>query len=65
MGMFDFNGDGRTDMGEHFIGCQIFKDVTGPSSGGGKPRGRTDGFTVFIVIVFVFWLLCQVCDMMY
>jgi hypothetical protein len=28
-GFFDFNGDGRTDIGEEWIAYQIFKDCTG------------------------------------
>ena len=28
-GFFDFNGDGKTDIGEEWIAYQIFKDCTG------------------------------------
>ena len=69
MGMFDFDGNGRTDSGEQFIGYQIFKDVTGPDSSGsgssGSRRGGLDGFTVFIIVLFVFWLLNQICSLLY
>ena len=70
MGMFDFDGNGHTDSGEHFIGYQIFKDVTGPDSGAGPSgsgsrRGGLDGFTVFIIVLFVFWLLNQICSLLY
>ena len=67
MGMFDFDGNGHTDSGEHFIGYQIFKDVTGSGSGssGGSRRGGLDGFTVFIIVLFVFWLLNQICSLLY
>lgn len=69
MGMFDFDGNGHTDSGEQFIGYQIFKDVTGSDSGssssGGSRRGGLDGFTVFIIILFVFWLLNQICSLLY
>lgn len=27
-GLFDFNGDGKTDLGEEFIAYQIFEDMT-------------------------------------
>ena len=49
MGMFDFDGNGHTSFEEHFIGYQIFRDVTGSGSSGssgGSHRGRLDGFTV-------------------
>ena len=66
MGMFDFDGNGHTDSGEHFIGYQIFKDVTGSGfSGGGSRRGGLDGFTVVVIVLFVFWLLNQICDLLY
>ena len=26
-GMFDFNGDGKTDLGEEFLAYQIFEEV--------------------------------------
>ena len=35
MGMFDFDGNGHTSSGEHFIGYQILRDVTGSGSSGG------------------------------
>ena len=70
MGMFDFDGNGHMDSGEHFIGYQIFKDVTGSGSSGsgssgGSRRGGLDGFTVFIIVLFVFWLLNQICSLLY
>lgn len=27
-GLFDFNGDGKADLGEEFIAYQIFEDMT-------------------------------------
>ena len=65
MGMFDFDGNGHTDSGEQFIGYQVFRDVTGSGSSGGSRRGKTDGFTVFIVVLFAFWLLNQICSLLY
>ena len=70
MGMFDFDGNGHTDSGEHFIGYQIFKDVTGSGSSGsgssGYNRGgKMDGFTVVIIVLFAFWLLNQISSLLY
>ena len=68
MGMFDFDGNGHTSFGEHFIGYQIFRDVTGSGSSGssgGSRRGRLDGFTVFIIVLFAFWLLKQISSLLY
>ena len=59
MGMFDFDGNGHTDSGEQFIGYQIFKDVT---SSRGRHR-KTDGWTIFIIILIVYGVLSAVCDM--
>ena len=46
MGMFDFDGNGHTSSGEHFIGYQILRDVTGSGSSGSS--GGT-GLSVAIV----------------
>jgi hypothetical protein len=43
MGMFDFNEDGKTDIGEQFIGYQIYKDVTGDDASSDGEDGGTDG----------------------
>lgn len=48
-GMFDFNGDGKTDLGEHFIAYKIFEEVTkednpdsdDPDDIGFTPKRRT------------------------
>ena len=66
--MFDFDGNGHTSSGEHFIGYQIFRDVTGSGSSGlsgGSRRGRLDGFTVCIIVLFAFWLLKQISSLLY
>ena len=66
MSMFDFDGNGHTDSGEYFFGCQIFNDVTrSDSSGGSSRRGGLDGFTVVVIVLFVFWLLNQICSLLY
>ncbi len=63
--MFDFNGDGHTDNGEQFIGCQVFKDVSSGSSGGGCRRGRLDGWTIFLIVIIAYAVLNTVCDLLY
>ena len=35
--LFDFNGDGKTDLGEQYVGYKIFEDVT-KDSGTSVPR---------------------------
>ena len=68
----DFNGDGKVDMGEQYIGYQIFKDVTsdGPFAGGGVQISRSDMVDFLcsalvliivlvpfcVVIAFLMWL---------
>ncbi len=63
----DFNGDGKVDAGEDFIGYQIYKDVTGPSPtfGSGRSRGKLDGCTVFLIVVIAYAILNTVCDWFY
>lgn len=64
MGMFDFNGDGHTDSGEQFTGYQVFKDVTGSSSGksgNSFSRGRLDGYDIFIIAIVVYAILNALC----
>ena len=57
--MFDFNGDGRTDIGELFIGYHIFKDTTGGSQTKSEQAhgSRIDGWTVFVIVLFVWQIL--------
>ena len=43
MGMFDFDGNGHTDIGEQFIGYQIFRDVSEPFAGGKAAGGNAAG----------------------
>ena len=67
--MFDFNGDGKTDIGEHFIGHEIYKDVTS-GFGKGSPRRsqhttRIDGITILIIGLFIWQLLTLIADLMY
>ena len=65
MCMFDFNGDGHTDSGEHFIGYQIFKDVTSGSSSGGYSHGKIDGWTIFLIVIIGYAVLNTICDWLY
>jgi len=60
--MFDFNGDGKTDTGEHFIGHEIYKNVT---NGTPRPAHKIDGFMIFIIALFVWQILNLIADAMY
>ena len=61
--MFDYNGDGKTDTGEQFIGHEIFKDVTG----GFTPRtaNKLDGFTIFSIVIVAWQILNLIANAMY
>ena len=63
----DFNGDGKVDAGEGYMGYQVYKDVTDfkPSSSGTRRSGRLDGFDIFLIIVFAYWILNTVCGWLY
>lgn len=56
----DFNGDGKVDSGESFIGYQIYQDVTKTSK---QPQHHTptrrklDGFDIFIILLLAFEVL--------
>ena len=64
-GMFDFNSDGKTDLGEEFIAYNIYKDVTKSSSSHGsypsKPaktwRTRLEPWEIFLIIFFIIYEL--------
>ena len=64
--MFDFNGDGKNDTGEHFIGYEIYEDVTG-NTGNRFPRqtNKTDGFTIFIIAIIVWQVLSIIASALY
>lgn len=56
----DFNGDGKVDTGEQYIGYQIFKDVTsdGSSAGNGVHSGSGDmadriAMALLLIIILV------------
>ena len=57
-GMFDFNGDGKTDTGERFIAYQSFKETGfGLSSPISTPAKKVDWLDVIIKILAVWGLL--------
>ncbi len=64
--MFDFNGDGKTDLGEQYTGYKIFEDVTksGPS-GGSAPRVKLSGFDIVIIVLIAYCLLNTICGWLY
>ena len=59
----DFNGDGKVDIGEEFVGYQIYKDMNSDSgvfSGGRAGDNLTDGvvnFLVYVIVLVPFFLL--------
>ena len=62
MSRFDWNGNGREDMGDRYIDYEIFNDIYGePSSSGGRSVKKKKKYTeeeletnwVFIRIVFI------------
>lgn len=60
--MFDFNGDGHTDSGEQFTGCQIFKDTT--EGFGDRPKAsgkRLDGFDKIMIALLIWHVLNLIC----
>ncbi len=63
-GMFDFNNDGKTDSGEHFIGYQIFKDTTKGSSGSRRGH-KIDGFDVVIIVAVIWGILNLISKILY
>ena len=70
--MFDFNEDGKTDIGEQFIGYQVYRDVTGDDSQGNNyssPRPgwarKMDGFTIFCIVLIVWQVLNWIADLLY
>lgn len=65
-GMFDFNGDGHTDIEEQFTGYQIYKDCTDQSGGNSAPRSRKlDGFEIVIIVLFVWQVLTWISVALY
>lgn len=68
-GMFDFNGDGRTDAGEEFMAYQIYEDMTekaDPSPLRTSPRvKKLDGCDIFIIILFAYQILSWIADAIY
>ena len=70
MAPFDWNGNGREDMGDWYIDYEIFNDINNDSpSGGGRPVRKKKKYTeeelevnwVFIRIVFIILGLFVAC----
>jgi len=60
--MFDFNGDGHTDSGEHYIGYKIFEDVTkSDSSSGGGQRSKISGWNILLIVLIAYSILNTLC----
>ena len=61
-GMFDFNGNGSTDLGEQFIAYNIYKDVTKSSSAHGSYPAKTwrtglEPWEIFMIIFIIIYEL--------
>lgn len=51
--MFDWNGNGREDWGDHYIDYEIYKDVTGGNDdepGGSSGEGAGCGCLLLVII---------------
>lgn len=44
-GMFDFNGDGKEDLGEQWIAMKIFEECTKEDERKNKVKASTDNIT--------------------
>ena len=69
-GMFDFNGDGHTDVGEEFMAYQIYEDMTEKKTDSLPPRTfpqaeKLDGWDIIIIILFACQILCWIADAIY
>ena len=60
----DFNGDGKVDTGEQFVGYQIFQDVIGQRQSAPVHR-KLDGFEIFLLILFAYWILNTIAGWLY
>ena len=66
-GMFDFNGDGKTDLGEEFLAYNIYEDVTKSNSNHhsfptipAKKRGiGLDRWQIILIIFIVIYELLR------
>lgn len=67
--MFDFNGDGKIDTGEQFVGYQLFQDMTDGNQGEQQfhaaRSGKLDGFEIFILILLAYQVLSFIADLIY
>ena len=69
-GMFDSNGDGRTDTGEEYTAYRIHEDMAGNKTDS-LPRkntrrsGKLDGFSIFIILLFVYQVFHWIADAIY
>lgn len=59
----DFNGDEKVDTGEQFVGYQIFQDVTKEYRS--PVHRKLDGFEIFLIILFAYWILNTIAGWLY
>ena len=69
-GMFDSNGNGRTDIGEEYTAFRIHEDMAGNKTDS-LPRkntrrsGKLDGFSIFIILLLAYQIFCWIADAIY
>jgi hypothetical protein len=63
--MFDFNGDGKTDLDEQYTAYKIYEDVTKDSGTPAPARGKFSGFDILILCLIGYAILNTVCSWFY
>lgn len=53
MAMYDWNHNGKKDMGDNFIEYQIYKDVTGEKKESSYTPGTSNGMSTFGAVVSI------------
>jgi hypothetical protein len=68
---FDFDQNGKVDLGEQYAAYRIFEDCTKDSGGtfnSPSPvvRGRKlSGFDIFLIVLLVYEVLKLICSLLY
>lgn len=64
-GMFDFNGDGKTDLGEEFIAYNIYEDMTKNNSENSsiptiRPAVKKSGIKLWHIILIIILIIYEI-----